>query len=97
MRTAFIALSALALATGAQAKDDTFSVRYDDLNLASVTGQKKFEARIERAVRDFCSADEVLTGTRVQPSEIRTCLNRTRASARQQMAAVIQRETMLGG
>ena len=77
MRTALIALSALALATGAQAKDDTFSVRYDDLNLASVSGQKKFEARIERAVRDFCSADEVLTTTRSVRSSSALCGQRT--------------------
>ena len=70
MRTALIALSVLALATGAQAKTaalDTqqLSIRYADLNLSSPAGQKRLETRIEVAVRDICDADYVPTGTRM--------------------------------
>lgn len=102
MRTALIALSALALATGAQAKTaalDTqqLSIRYADLNLSSPAGQKRLEMRIEVAVRDICDADYVPTGTRIKPASIDKCMETARASAKRQMAAVIQRDYQLGG
>lgn len=102
MRTALIALSALVLATGAQAKTTTpetqqLSIKYADLNLSSASGQKRLESRIEVAVRDICDADYVPTGTRIKPASIDTCMETARASAKRQMAAVIQRDYQLGG
>lgn len=98
MRTALIALSALALASTTQAlANDQLVIPYADLNLTSEAGQKKLDTRIELAVRDFCQADTVVTGTRVQNPAISKCLKTTRAAAKRQMAAVVERKNGLGG
>ena len=102
MRTALIALSALTLATGAHAGTtgrDTqqLSIPYSDLNLSSAAGQKRLETRIETAVRDLCDADYMPTGTKIRPASIGKCMDAARASAKRQMAAVIQRDYQLGG
>lgn len=102
MRTALIALSALALATGAQAKTselDTqhLSIPYADLKLSSPAGQKRLDQRIEVAVREVCDAEYRPIGSRIRPASIDKCMDTARASAKRQMAAVIQRDYRLGG
>ena len=99
MRTALIALSALALAgtTTTAMAGDRLVIPYADLNLTSEAGQKALDTRIELAVRDFCQADAIVTGTRVQNPAVAKCLKTTRAAARQQMATLVERRNGLGG
>ena len=99
MRTAFIALSALALATGAQANTDTNEVlvHYDDLNLSSPKGQKILERRLERAAQDVCEINSVETGTRLRSTEAIACLKQARAASRTRMAAIIDARVGKGG
>lgn len=97
MRITILALSALALAAGAQASANSIEVRYDDLNLASVSGQKALERRIESAARDVCEVNVQRTGTRILPPDVRNCHAAARASAKQQMATLVNRETALKG
>ena len=97
MRITFLALSALALAAGTQASANHIEVRYDDLNLASVSGQKTFERRIEKAAREVCEVDVQRTGTRIVPADVKNCHAAARASARQQRAILVERETAQKG
>ena len=97
MRITILALSALALTAGVQASANSIEVRYDDLNLGSVSGQKALERRIESAARDVCEVDAQRTGSRIVPADVKKCHAAARASAKQQMAILVDRETALKG
>ena len=71
MRITILALSAFALTAGVQASANSIEVRYDDLNLASVSGQKALERRIESAARDVCEVDAQRTGSRILPADVK--------------------------
>jgi UrcA family protein len=92
------ALLGLALtATPSLAKD--VEVRYADLNLASIEGQKTLEQRIDRAAREACSYNTQDAGTRIRSSATVACYNKARDSAKTVMAARIEaaRAEQLGG
>ena len=101
MRTALIALSALALATGAQASANTSTnevlVHYDDLNLASPKGQRILERRLERAAQEVCEINSVQTGTRIRSADSVECLKQARAASSTRMAAIIDARVGKGG
>lgn len=99
MRTALIALSALALATGAQASANTNEVlvHYDDLNLSSPKGQKILERRLERAAQEVCEINSVQTGTRIRSADSIECLKQARAASSTRMAAIIDARVGKGG
>ena len=50
-----IALTSLSMPAAAQEKK-TVIVRYDDLNMASVSGRERLQTRVKMAVRDVCAA-----------------------------------------
>jgi UrcA family protein len=77
-----------ALATDGETK--TVGITFSDLDLATPQGQKILDERIERAVREACSASSMTTGTRIQSSEHRACVAQGRAQARQQIAKIAQ-------
>ena len=60
------------------------------LDLSSPEGQQMLERRIESAAREVCQADNIRTGTRIRSSAVRECLAKARASAEQQVAAIIE-------
>lgn len=98
MRIALTAFCALTMVgSTAAVASDQLVIPYADLNLATAAGQKKLDARIDVAVRDFCQADAIVTGTRVQNPAVAKCVKTTRAAAKQQMAAMIERQNELGG
>lgn len=95
-----IAAAALGLAltaTPAFAKD--VEVRYADLNLATVDGQKTLEKRIDRAAREACDYDNRTTGTRLRSNESIACYRKAMDDVKTMMASKIQaaRNSQLGG
>lgn len=94
MKTFAIAAAALGLActtTPALAGDDqrmSLEVELGDIDLASASGQKLLDQRIEKAARTVCRVTDVETGTRLMNRDARTCLAKARADARQQVAAI---------
>lgn len=66
----------------------SITVKLDDINLASPSGQKLLDQRIERAVRIVCRLDTPTTGSRILPQERLDCMTTARADARQQVAVV---------
>lgn len=98
MPIATAALVGLALtATPSLAKN--VEVRYADLNLATVEGQKVLEQRIDRAARDACGYGGSVTGTRIPSSQARACYREALDSAKTAMAAKIEaaQDSQLGG
>lgn len=65
------------------------AVRYDDLNLATIDGQKQLERRLTAAAKEVCEFDMITTGTHIPSAESRTCYKQAKASSKQQMAAII--------
>ena len=63
-------------------------VRLSDINLASPSGQKLLDRRIEYAARTVCRADVPTTGSRILTQDKRDCLAKARTDARQQVAAI---------
>lgn len=63
-------------------------VLLSDINLATPSGQKLLDQRIEYAARTVCRADVPATGSRILTKERRDCLAKARADARQQVAAI---------
>lgn len=66
----------------------SIKVKLDDINLASASGQKLLDQRIERAARTVCRDGQPTTGSRILTHEKRDCLIAARADARQQVAAL---------
>ncbi len=89
---------ALAL-TAAPSFAKDVEVRYADLDLATVEGQKTLEARIDRAAREACDYDSRVTGTRLPSSDAMTCYRKALDSARTMMASKVEaaQDSQLGG
>lgn len=68
------------------------SVSTSDLNLATPEGQRQLDKRVGRAVRMVCRTTSLTTGTRIMDNDARNCLANARASAKQQVAALIAAE-----
>lgn len=65
-------------------------ISFAGLDLETAEGQEMLEQRIERAARSVCGFDEQRVGTRIRANNARDCLVRARASAKQQVAAIIE-------
>ena len=66
------------------------NISFAGIDLASEAGQRMLEQRLEIAARSVCSFDEHTVGTRIRSNESRTCLVKARASAKRQVAALIE-------
>ncbi len=98
MRTAFIALAALALGTATttvSAKD--FVVQHADLDLSNTRDQTTLKNRIKQAARDFCGVNEVRTGTRLRSTEEVQCVAEVTKLANERMAALVDERVNKGG
>ena len=65
------------------------SVTTADLDLGTPEGERKLRARVAKAVREVCRANEVETGHRGMTRDARACLAKARASADRQVAALL--------
>ena len=97
MRITMIAFAALALGVTAPAVANDFVVEYKDLDLSSPKDRKVLERRIDNASRVYCGADNQVTGSRVKGAGTAECVASARKLAREQLAAVIDRQTRKGG
>lgn len=98
-KTAIHAIAAVGLAGAAvtpalaQEFDRTrVVVSYADLDLGTAKGQKILDLRVAKAVRNACRTVDPRSGTRLMTQDAQACLNRARAEAKQQVAAVIANE-----
>lgn len=95
-----LATASLGLAFGtapAFAADDGTHVpeaqlSYDDLDLSTIDGQRELDRRIDKLAKTMCGANKRVTGTRIRENSraISECVEAARASAKQQMAAIIE-------
>lgn len=83
----FAGIAAPAMANTPEKK--SASVSYAGLDLNTIEGQELLEQRVEIAARRVCGYNQAPTGTRMR-NEARDCLAKARASARQQVAAIIE-------
>jgi len=97
MRINVLAFAALALGVAAPAIANDFVVEYKDLDLSSAKDRKVLDRRIDTASRTYCGADRVMTGSRVKGNGTAECVASARKLAKEQLAAVIARQTGKGG
>jgi UrcA family protein len=90
-------LGLAAMPASASANQSTsISIGIADLNLSGAKGQKELDRRIERAARNVCQASTSRTGTRMPAPGTSECIVAARASARQQVAAMIAAQDKAG-
>jgi UrcA family protein len=90
----FAAAAAIAtVATAAPALAKDVPVFYGDLDLASAKGQTTLSHRIHRAAKQACAFS---SEGRVPSQAAMSCYKQAKASARTEMAAIIE-DTRLGG
>jgi UrcA family protein len=95
---AALCTASLFASPAAFAKD--VQVSYADLDLSTAAGQKKLQARLQKAARSACGAGAITTGSIVPSAGDRACYDQATAKAKQQMTAVLARanqEERLGG
>lgn len=95
IKTALTAASIALVATAAPAiagplDAPTQKVSFADLDLSTPEGQAALDRRIDAAARDVCHLDDMRTGTRLKAQERKRCYAKARASAENQVAAIIE-------
>ncbi len=87
---ATIGTFAMSGAAHAAAADEAIGVRFADLDLTSQAGQRTLDRRIDKAARQVCGIDDVVTGTRVRSREAQTCFDQAVRSTRASVARAIE-------
>lgn len=90
------AVLAAALPAAAAATPAGIAVRHGDLNLDSAAGQARLETRIDRAARSVCGIGFGVRTLAEQAAQ-RSCYREARERAAVEVAALIARETRMGG
>ncbi len=96
MKTLALATATIGLAfTATPAFADTDALRTQEVSFAGIDletaeGQRMLEQRIERAAQEVCGYDELAVGTRIRSSSARDCMTKARASAKRQVATIIE-------
>lgn len=85
-----LAAAAFTPAQAGQMEQMRVTVSAEDLNLATPAGQRALDQRVEKAVRQVCRVTSPTTGSRILSQEVKTCLAKARAEARQQVAALVR-------
>jgi UrcA family protein len=85
-----LAAAAFTPAQAGQMEQMRLTVSAADLNLATPAGQRALDQRVEKAVRQVCRVTSLTTGSRILSQEVKTCLAKARAEARQQVAALVR-------
>lgn len=89
MTAAALGAAIISPAIAASGDAQSGAIEYRDLDLATADGVAELDARIERAARSICEVDHHTTGTRLVSTAKRKCVDGVRASAKQQIASVI--------
>ena len=103
MKMFAIATAAIGLAVtttpafaGSSSDEGTMQIQFDDLNLDTPSGQKQLDRRLDRAARSVCGLDAARTTTRIKDNSARECYEKALASAKSQVATIIE-EQQRGG
>ena len=99
MQSLALAFAAAVLAVPALAADEAPSVgvRYGDLDLASASGQRQLDLRLERAVREVCGMNEKATGSHLRSQNSRECYREARRDLDRQYAELVSRKSPAAG
>ena len=81
-----------ALAAAGPAAGNTMNVSLAGIDLDTPEGQEMLDQRIDRAARDVCNLDRVRTGTRIRSRASIDCYEKAKASAKQQVAAIVEKQ-----
>lgn len=95
-RVALIAAAFGLTLSGAAVSAKDVTVSYADLDLSTPKGQKTLERRIAGAIQEACEYQSIRTGTRLQSTATMRCMDEAKAKAKQQVAAIVERQN-LGG
>lgn len=91
--TLAFAVSGLTLApalSAAEPEQQSVSVRYTDLDLATEQGRAELESRIDRAAEQICGINETTLGTRVPSRETRACVRDAKRALDRQFAELVR-------
>jgi len=99
MQSLVLALAAAVVAVPAVAADEAevIRVRYGDLDLTSVEGQRQLDSRLERAAREVCDMNEKVTGSHLRAPTARACYREARRDLDRQYAQLVNRKSTAGG
>lgn len=96
MKTLALAAAAIGLAAtpafANPARLPAAKVSAAGLDLASPEGQTMLDQRIERAAKQVCGINDIRTGTRLRSTEARKCYDQAQASARRQVASIMDKQ-----
>lgn len=91
MKTVLIALATTAtLAVAMPASAESMSVGFSDLDLTTAKGQAELDRRILKAARETCGYNDLQTGSRIIPQQIKRCVSEATRAANQQFAAIVE-------
>ena len=97
MRAFLCMAAAIGLAIpAAPALANEVTVKYDDLELSTPAGQRVLEQRISAAARKACQAEVPRTGSRLNSTQAKRCVEEAKRQVKRQVAAVIEQHR-LGG
>ena len=99
MKTFAITAAALGLAVTAgpvlaagPAETSTTKVSFAGLDLDTPEGQEMLDRRIDRAAREVCQYDRMRIGSRLRSKATIDCYEKAKASAKQQVAAIVEHQ-----
>lgn len=87
-----LAVTASPALAGDDTERNTMSVDLAGLDLDTPEGQAMLDRRIDRAAREVCQYDRMRTGTRIRSKAAIDCYEKAKASARQQVAAMVEKQ-----
>ena len=93
----FAGALAAPLALPAMAAEPQVSVKYRDLDLSTVTGQRELEMRLDRAARSVCGLDQHVTGSHMPTRAAKTCYSETKARLSEHFAQLVENDNRRGG
>lgn len=97
LAAAFALATPFAASAAGVAESQTVDVQFNDLDLATEDGRAELERRLDSAARDVCGMNDKRTGTRISDRESRKCFREARGQLDRQLAAIVERQTAIGG
>lgn len=92
-RIAFALAAGLGASLAAQpVLAETVMVPYHDLDLATDSGIKELDRRIDNAAKQICGFSDLRTGSRLVTREARTCYKDARKQIEQKIAALAEKK-----
>ena len=71
---------------------ESVAVNYHDLDLTTKQGQRELRHRIDKAAKEVCGYNKIVTSTRLPSSEARACVKKAKQQIQQKLATVLERD-----